>query len=120
MSAMIYSIGEEQEAFIYLNIFNLTTITNIKRMHHEQEDNCLKNCLQCIPKHENCQENLWTEEDKEMCCRYTQNKKPERKHNDPHNDISHLVQLVHCSFCIIKCKGKSFALSKGIHLHKNP
>lgn len=53
-----------------------------------------------------------------MCCCYSQNKKPESKHDDPHNDISHLVQLVYCSFCIIKCKGKSFTLSKCIHLQK--
>jgi hypothetical protein len=53
-----------------------------------------------------------------MCCCYSQNKKPENKHNYPHNDIDHLVQLVYCSFCIIECKGKSFALSKCIHLQK--
>ena len=51
---MIYLVDKEQGDFNYLNTFNFATITNIKRMHHKQEDNCLKNCLQCIPKYENC------------------------------------------------------------------
>lgn len=42
----------------YLTIFYFTAITNIIRMHHEQEHNCLKNCLQSIPKYKNCHKNL--------------------------------------------------------------
>jgi hypothetical protein len=58
MSEMKYMVDKEQGGFNYLNTFNVTSITNIKWMHHEQEDNHLKNCLQCIPKYKNCQEKL--------------------------------------------------------------
>jgi len=66
MSAMKKSIGEEQEDFIYLNIFNLTTITNVKRMHHEQEHDRLEDGPESVAEHEDRHEKLRAQQDEEL------------------------------------------------------
>ena len=56
----------------YLDSINDTAITDVKRVHDEEEHNCFKDSFQCVAEDEHYKQQLRWNEDQELLSRNAQ------------------------------------------------